>query len=121
MLYSYPVDEAPTGLLLHEDKVYITTFGSTGHLQVMQKETGKVEKIIPTGSGACSPLLGPDGKRIYVCNQFSNNVVEIDLANGKYYVRLKFFVSPDRQYLVKMVNICLLPISCRHNEPISIM
>lgn len=94
LLYSYPVDEAPTGLLLHEDKVYITTFGSTGHLQVMQKETGKVEKIIPTGSGACSPLLGPDGKRIYVCNQFSNNVVEIDLANGKILRTVKVLREP---------------------------
>ena len=83
LLHSYPVDETPTGILLHEGKAYVTTFETMGHLQIMQMETGKVEKIIPTGSGACYPLLGPDGKHIYICNQFSNNVVEIDLASGK--------------------------------------
>lgn len=54
LLHSYPVDETPTGILLHEGKAYVTTFETMGHLQIMQMETGKVEKIIPTGSGACT-------------------------------------------------------------------
>ena len=78
LLNSFPVDETPTGVLLDGEKAYITTFETVGHLQVMSLETGRVESSIPTGSGACYPIFGPDRKHIYVCNQFANTVVEID-------------------------------------------
>lgn len=34
LLRSFPMDEAPTGILLDGDKAYVTTFGTTGHLQI---------------------------------------------------------------------------------------
>lgn len=78
LLRSFPLDEIPTGILPDGDKAYVTTFEHTGRLQVMSLETGRVEASIPTGSGACHPIFGPDGKHIYVCNQFANTVVEVD-------------------------------------------
>lgn len=78
LLHSFPVDETPTGILPDGDKAYVTTFETTGRLQVMSLETGRVEASIPTGSGACHPMFGPDKKHIYVCNQFSNTVTEVD-------------------------------------------
>lgn len=78
LLHSFPLDETPTGILPDGDKAYVTTFGQTGRLQVMSLETGRVEASIPTGSGACSPMFGPDKKYIYVCNQFAGTVSEID-------------------------------------------
>lgn len=78
LLKSYPMDETPTGILLDGKKAYVTTFETTGRLQILDLETGRVEAAIPTGSGACSPVWGPDNKNIYVCNQFANTISEID-------------------------------------------
>lgn len=78
LLRSFPLDEIPTGILTDGDKAYVTTFENTGRLQVMSLETGRVEASIPTGSGACHPMFGPDKKHIYVCNQFANTVSEVD-------------------------------------------
>lgn len=83
LLRSFPLDEIPTGILLDDDKAYVTTFEQTGRLQVMSLETGRVEASIPTGSGACHPMFGQDKKYIYVCNQFDNTVAEVDPALRK--------------------------------------
>ena len=42
LLRSFPMDEAPTGILLDGDKAYVTTFGTTGHLQILSLESGRV-------------------------------------------------------------------------------
>lgn len=78
LLHSFPMDETPTGILPDGDKAYVTTFETSGRLQVLLLESGRIEATIPTGSGACYPMFGPDKKLIYVCNQFSNTVSEID-------------------------------------------
>ncbi|MDD4516849.1 YVTN family beta-propeller repeat-containing protein [Massilibacteroides sp.] len=83
LLHSFPLDEIPTGLVINGNKAYVTTFEAVGRLHVMQLETGRVEASIPTGSGACSPLLSTDGKNVYVSNQFQNTVVEVDLEKRK--------------------------------------
>ncbi|MDH6534485.1 YVTN family beta-propeller repeat-containing protein [Parabacteroides sp. 52] len=83
LLRSYPLNEVPTGLLLGEDKVYITTFESRGNLQILSLKSGQIEATIPTGSGSCYPIYGPDKKYIYVCNQFANTVSEIDPVSYK--------------------------------------
>ncbi|RHJ87912.1 YncE family protein [Parabacteroides sp. AM08-6] len=84
LLKSYPMDEVPTGIVQDEMKAYVTTFGPTGgHLQVLQLESGRIEASVSTGAGACHPMFGPEGKYLYVCNQFTNTVSEIDLSNYK--------------------------------------
>ena len=83
LLHSYALDAPPTGLLLDGDKAYVTTFETRGQLQVLSLTSGQVEYAIPVGSGACHPMWGPDKQYIYVCNQFSNTVSEIDLAARK--------------------------------------
>ena len=83
LLHSYALDAPPTGLLLDGDKAYVTTFETRGQLQVLSLTSGQVEYAIPVGSGACHPMWGPDKQHIYVCNQFSNTVSEIDLAARK--------------------------------------
>lgn len=94
LLKSFPMDEMPTGILTDGDKAYVTTFGSTGHLQVLLLESGRIEASIPTGSGACHPVFGPDKKHIYVCNQFSNTVSEIDPVNHKVLRSVKVLREP---------------------------
>ena len=83
LLRSYPVDEVPTGLLLGNDKIYITTFETQGCLRSLSLMTGKSEASVVTGSGACHPMFGPDKRHIYVCNQFQNTVSEVDLESMK--------------------------------------
>ena len=82
-LRSMPVDEPPTGILLDGDKAYVTTTANTGHLQILSLSSGNKEASIVTGSGACSPIYGPDKEYIYVCNQFQNTVSEVDPGNRK--------------------------------------
>lgn len=66
LLRSFPMDEAPTGILLDGDKAYVTTFGTTGHLQILSLESGRVEASIPTGSGAMSSDVR-SGQEAYIC------------------------------------------------------
>lgn len=80
VLRSFPTDGTPTGLLAAGGKAYVTTFDTVGRLHRISLETGRTEASVVTGSGACAPLSGPRGDRIYVCNQFQNTVSEVDPA-----------------------------------------
>ncbi len=94
LLRSYPMNEVPTGILLDGDKAYVTTFETEGRLQVLSLASGEVEAVIPTGSGACHPMFGPDGKLVYVCNQFDNSVSEIDPVAHKVLRKVKVLREP---------------------------
>lgn len=94
LLRSFPMDEAPTGILVDGDKAYVTTFGTTGHLQILSLESGRVEASIPTGSGACHPMFGPDKKHIYVCNQFQTTISEVDPVARKVVRTVKVLREP---------------------------
>ncbi len=94
LLHSYPMDEIPTGILIDGDKAYVTTFEETGKLQILLLESGRIEAAIPTGSGACHPMFGPDKKAIYVCNQFDNSVSEVDPVNHKVLRKVKVLREP---------------------------
>lgn len=83
LLRSFPVDAVPTGICLDGDKAYVTTFETNGMLHILSVESGQVEASIPVASGACHPMLGPDKKHIYICNQFANMVSEIDPVSQK--------------------------------------
>ncbi|MDH6358355.1 YVTN family beta-propeller repeat-containing protein [Parabacteroides sp. PF5-9] len=80
---SFSLDETPTGLLTDGRYVYVTTFETKGRLEVLSLESGRVKASIPVGSGACAPVFGPDKRYIYVCNQFSNTVSEVDPVSQK--------------------------------------
>ena len=82
LLHSFTMN-SPTGIVVNEDKAYVTTFGTSGHLQILSLESGKVEVSIPTGSGAAFPLLNQDKTKVYVSNQFQNTISEIDIAQKK--------------------------------------
>ncbi len=83
LLRSFPLDESPTGLAIEGDKAYITTFESQGHLQVVSLSDGALLSKVELGSGVCSPIFNADKSKIYVCNQFLNNVMEVDATTLK--------------------------------------
>lgn len=94
LVRSYPMSEMPTGILVDGDKAYVTTFENTSKLQVLQLESGEIKASIPTGSGTCHPMFGPNKKYIYVCNQFSNTVSEIDPLSYKVLRTVKVLREP---------------------------
>lgn len=83
LIRSFPFDEIPTGIAIDGNKAYVTTFETKGMLHILNIETGTVEASIAVGSGATAPLLSPDKSKVYVCNQFSDNISEVDLAGKK--------------------------------------
>jgi YVTN family beta-propeller protein len=81
---SIAVPAAPLGLALSQDgsRLYVTCAAPVSTVCVVNVATGQVEKRIPAGHTAMAPVLSPDGKTLYVCNRFNNDVSVIDLAAG---------------------------------------
>jgi YVTN family beta-propeller protein len=77
----------PTGLAISKDgaTLYVTCASDrwpAGMVCVVDAATGKVQKRIPVGHMARSPVLSPDGKTLYVCNWFNSDVSVIDAVAG---------------------------------------
>ncbi|SUE34924.1 Predicted thiol oxidoreductase [Rikenella microfusus] len=79
-------EQTPTGVAAGtsggSEKIYVTTFEKRGTLDVIDLTSGRVERSIPVGSGATSPLVSQDGTKVYVLNQFANTVAEVDPEGG---------------------------------------
>jgi YVTN family beta-propeller protein len=80
-----PVARTPSGTVLSGDEktLFVTSGGYGGKLQSIDIESGTMVKEIITGHTPMSPVLLPDGKRIFVCNRFSNTVTEYELPEMK--------------------------------------
>lgn len=83
LLRTIPQEAPPTGLVVNGNIVYVTTFETMGCLHAFDLQTGAQLWSTVTGSGACSPTLDPDKKKIYVCNQFQNTISECDALTGE--------------------------------------
>jgi len=72
----------PTGLVLSPDNrlLYITCSFPSDTL--CAADTGNMDLLytLPAGAGACSPVLSPDGRSIFICNRFENSISQIDLT-----------------------------------------
>lgn len=79
----WKTDEPPTGVATDGEKIYATTSFARGGVDVISPDQDSPTQFIPTGRGACSPVLSKDKKRLYVCNQFQTTVSEIDLTTLK--------------------------------------
>lgn len=107
---SWTLEQIPTGVAVGsiggKEKIYVTTFEKRGTLDVIDLTSGLVERSIPVGSGATSPIVSADGSKIYVLNQFSTTVDEVDPAGGVVLRRASVLrepkggvVSKDGKYL----------------------
>lgn len=85
-LKTWTMEQIPTGVAVGtvdgKEKIFVTTFEKRGTLEVIDRAAGRIEKSIPVGSGATSPLVAPDGKHVFVLNQFSTTVAEVDPVGG---------------------------------------
>ena len=75
----------PSGLALSADRsrLYVTWALTKGRVKVVNLQTGRVSYTLPAGHTPMAPVLSLDGKTLYVCNRFSNNVSVIDIAARK--------------------------------------
>ncbi len=75
--------EQPTGLALAPDGqiVYVTAGGPEGKVYAVDLKSGKVQGTLPAGHTPVAPVISSDGKVLYICNQFNNNVSIYDLTS----------------------------------------
>lgn len=100
---------SPTGLVLSPDDrwLYVTCAAAESKVCIVDMAKMRVEATIPTGHSAISPVLSPDAKTLYVCNQFNNDVSVIDLAARRETRRISVVrepiaadITPDGKYLL---------------------
>jgi len=75
----------PSGLALSPDgqHLYITTGTSAGMVVAFNLKERKVDFRMPAGHTPTAPVLSVDGRTLYLCNRFNNNVAVYDLASRK--------------------------------------
>ena len=90
------VPAEPTGLTLTPDgtKLVVTCAAPTSTVAVFDAASGDLITSISAGHTAMSPTVSPDGKQLYVCNRFNNDVSVIDLAASKEVTRVPAIREP---------------------------
>lgn len=86
----------PTGIALSVDKksLFVTVNGPDSSVYIIDIAKGRVDGSIALGHTAMAPVAGPEGKRLYVCNRFNNNVAVIDLEKRAVVCRLPVTREP---------------------------
>ncbi len=81
----------------HENKAYISHFGGTSVITVLDLVNNKVMKEIPTGNGPRHLTFSKDGKRAWSANLDDNSVSLIDTQQDKVLWTTK--VTAKRNYV----------------------
>jgi len=98
----------PTGLALSDDgtSLYVTCAAPQGCVCVVKTDAGKIAGQFPAGYGTRAPVLGGDGKTLYVCNRFDNDISVISTEQGKQMARIPVLrepvaadITPDGRWL----------------------
>ena len=109
---------APSGLVFSPDgtRVHILSSSSSSSVEVYKAQTLEHLLSIPAGHSSEGIAVSPDGKWLYVCNRFNNNVVFIDLEQGKVSATVQAVkepisvaVTPDGKLLVVANHLPLWP------------
>ncbi|MDR2754764.1 MAG: hypothetical protein LBC20_03575 [Planctomycetaceae bacterium] len=103
VIQTIPVGKEPTGIVLSIDEkfFYVTSGGSRGLVQAVDLSTGKVVYEVAAGHTPMNPAVTPDGKKLFVCNRFSNNVSEYDLPELKLVRQIKVIREPRGAVVTK--------------------
>jgi YVTN family beta-propeller protein len=82
---SVPVPAPPTGLAISADgkTLYVTCAAPESVVCTVDMERARITSKWTAGHSACSPVLSPDGRTLFVCNRFDNDVSVFDLATKK--------------------------------------
>jgi YVTN family beta-propeller protein len=82
---SITMPEPPSGLALSADgrRLYVACAATESKVCIVDLAQHKIAGTIPVGHTAMAPVISPDGKTLYVCNRFNNDVSVIDLVAKK--------------------------------------
>ena len=85
IIRSITVPSTPSGLALSPDgtKLFVTCAAPESKVCIVNVANCQIVGTIPAGHTAQSPVPSPDGKTLYVCNRFNNDVSVIDLVLKK--------------------------------------
>jgi YVTN family beta-propeller protein len=109
VVYRLKVPDSPAGLALSKDatRLYVACAAPESTICVVDTARRRILERITAGHTAMAPVLGPDERRLYVCNRFNHDVSVIDLTAWKELKRVKVerepvaaAVTPDGRYLV---------------------
>ncbi|MFH1716121.1 MAG: cytochrome D1 domain-containing protein [Planctomycetota bacterium] len=102
------VPAEPTGLALSGDGeyLYVTCAAQGGCVCVIKTDANRIIRKIAAGYGAMSPVLSADGRMLYVCNRFDNDISVVSTADGKQVAKIKALrepvaadITPDGKWL----------------------
>ncbi len=109
IIKTYRLSAEPSGLALSTEKsrLYVTCSSPKGQVKVINLRTGKIIRTLPAGHTPTAPVLSSNGKILYVCNRFDNNVSVIDLASRKQIAQIPVkrepvaaALTPDGRFLL---------------------
>ena len=95
--------ESPSGLALSADnrRLYVTCAAPESKVCIVDLVGRKIISTIPVGHTAMSPVISPDGKTLYDCNQFNNSISVIDLPAKKELRRIAVLREPEAADITK--------------------
>ncbi|MBI5395910.1 MAG: beta-propeller fold lactonase family protein [Verrucomicrobia bacterium] len=82
MKRSITTTPCPTGLCLSADgtRLFVTCAAPESRVCMVETPSGKVAGEFSAGHTAMAPVLSPDGRTLFVCNRFNNDVSVFDWA-----------------------------------------
>lgn len=97
------VPDSPSGLALSADgrQLYVTCAAPESKFCVVDVSKLKIVGTIPVGHTAMAPIVNPDGKFLYICNRFNNDVSVIDPARKKEVCRIAVQREPVAAEITK--------------------
>lgn len=93
---SIPVSPQPSGLALSAkgDQLFVTCAAPVSEVCVVTLADGKIASRWRAGHTAMAPVVSPDGKTLFVCNRFNNDISVLDTATGKELRRIPVIREP---------------------------
>ncbi|MEN6309721.1 MAG: cytochrome D1 domain-containing protein, partial [Anaerohalosphaeraceae bacterium] len=96
IVHSIPLDGAPSGLALDDmqNRLYVTYGLNPGNIAIIDTQSINIVFTLPAGSAPIAPVISADGKTLYICNRFDNEVVVYDLKTQKVRSRISVAREP---------------------------
>ena len=90
------VSDSPSGMAISSDgaRLYVTAGGPDGKVLLVATGSGDTVATLPAGHTPTAPVLHPDGKTLFVCDRFTNDVAVFDLANNALVKRIPVTREP---------------------------
>jgi len=92
----YQLPQNPNGLAISPDglSLYVTCDGPKGYVSVIDTKTGRTESVLMAGHNPTAPVIASEEKKLYVCEQFKNKVIAIDIASGNIIAEISVMREP---------------------------